>query len=360
MIPRQPSGFGCPCHGGQYDTEGNRTAGPPVRALDRYSFSIVNGHLFLGAPFSVSNVDGTGATARDLQARSSRSPACTSTGLESWLYPIQPPRTDGDPTTHPPGADPVPARLARGALGARRRDPLLPLPERPARHQLVPDARLGDADRLHRPGDDRRDPRDVLPAGPDDRVPVDPAHHERPLGRLARPRHAPVGRVGVHHPDVPAHGARLPLRRLQVPARAELDASACCCSRSGSPRASPATCCRGTRRRTGRPPSGSTSTARRRSSGRFLAQFLQGGTYINADTISRFYAIHMLVLPGRDRGLIALHLYLVIRLGVTSPPWSKDAAGTGPLDPAGTEPAPTRPGRRRPGAASNARGGVRG
>ena len=45
-IPVNPSGFGCPCHGGQYDTEGNRTAGPPVRALDRYSFSIVNGHLF--------------------------------------------------------------------------------------------------------------------------------------------------------------------------------------------------------------------------------------------------------------------------------------------------------------------------
>ena len=39
------AGFGCPCHGGQYDTEGNRTAGPPVRALDRYSFSIRNGNL---------------------------------------------------------------------------------------------------------------------------------------------------------------------------------------------------------------------------------------------------------------------------------------------------------------------------
>src|SRR5213594_1403306 len=32
--------------------------------------------------------------------------------------------------------------------------------------------------------------------------------------------------------------------------------------------------------------------------GPFLAQFLQGGTYINADTLSRFYAIHMLLLPG--------------------------------------------------------------
>ena len=65
--------------------------------------------------------------------------------------------------------------------------------------------------------------------------------------------------------------------------------------------------------------------------GPFLAQFLQGGTYINATTISRFYSIHMLILPATIAGLIGLHMYLVIRLGVTSPPWSKEAAGSGPL-----------------------------
>src|SRR5436305_11161653 len=65
--------------------------------------------------------------------------------------------------------------------------------------------------------------------------------------------------------------------------------------------------------------------------GPFLAQFLQGGTYIGGDTLSRFYAIHMLMIPGAIFALIGLHLYLVIRLGVTSPPCSKEAAGTGPL-----------------------------
>jgi quinol-cytochrome oxidoreductase complex cytochrome b subunit len=65
--------------------------------------------------------------------------------------------------------------------------------------------------------------------------------------------------------------------------------------------------------------------------GPFLAQFLQGGTYINGDTLSRFYSLHMLLLPGAIIALIGLHLYLVVRLGVTSPPWSKEAAGTGPL-----------------------------
>ena len=39
----------------------------------------------------------------------------------------------------------------------------------------------------------------------------------------------------------------------------------------------------------------------------------------------------MLMLPGAIIALIVLHLYLVIRLGVTSPPWSKEAAGTGSL-----------------------------
>ena len=85
-----PSGFGCPCHGGQYNTEGNRIAGPPVRSLDRYSFSIRNGNLFLGSPFSVSNVDGTGANAK-IHKWALAFPGEPTGGSESWLYPIQPP-----------------------------------------------------------------------------------------------------------------------------------------------------------------------------------------------------------------------------------------------------------------------------
>ncbi|HEY3920563.1 MAG TPA: cytochrome b N-terminal domain-containing protein [Gaiellaceae bacterium] len=80
--------------------------------------------------------------------------------------------------------------------------------------------------------------------------------------------------------------------------------------------------------------------------GPFIAQFLQGGTYINADTLSRFYAIHMLLIPGAIFALIGLHLYLVIRLGVTSPPWSKHPAGSGPTEP--PPPAPPRTGLTRP------------
>jgi Rieske Fe-S protein len=90
IINVNPSGFGCPCHGGQYDTEGNRIAGPPVRALDRYSFSIVNGHLFIGKPFSVAEVTGTGAQAQ-IHAAKLSFPGQPVSGIESWFYPIQPP-----------------------------------------------------------------------------------------------------------------------------------------------------------------------------------------------------------------------------------------------------------------------------
>ena len=62
VTPTQPSGFGCPCHGGAYDTEGNRTAGPPVRALDRFEYSIVDGNLCSGAVYSVAEVEGRAPT----------------------------------------------------------------------------------------------------------------------------------------------------------------------------------------------------------------------------------------------------------------------------------------------------------
>src|SRR6476660_4645607 len=82
-------GFGCPCHVSQFDTEGNRTAGPAPRALDRYEFSIRNGHLWLDNLFSVSHVEGQGANAR-IHSFSLRGAGEPADGPESWLYPVDP------------------------------------------------------------------------------------------------------------------------------------------------------------------------------------------------------------------------------------------------------------------------------
>jgi len=92
LTPVQPAGFGCPCHGGQYDTEGNRTAGPPVRALDRYTYSIVGNHLVLGSVFSVAKVEGTGKDAKIKKTRL-QFPGQHVDGPEFWLWPIPEIRT---------------------------------------------------------------------------------------------------------------------------------------------------------------------------------------------------------------------------------------------------------------------------
>jgi Rieske Fe-S protein len=90
LEPVVPAGFGCPCHGGQYDTEGNRTAGPPVRGLDRYAFEIKDGRLILLSTFSVAKVDGTGAQAK-IHKYKSVGPGEHVDGWEQILYPLNPP-----------------------------------------------------------------------------------------------------------------------------------------------------------------------------------------------------------------------------------------------------------------------------
>jgi Rieske Fe-S protein len=86
-IPTTPAGFGCPCHGGAYNREGNRTAGPPVRSLDRYSYAIRNGRLLLRETYSVGEVRGEGAQA--VIVRYTRAnPGIHVDGISRILYPI--------------------------------------------------------------------------------------------------------------------------------------------------------------------------------------------------------------------------------------------------------------------------------
>jgi quinol-cytochrome oxidoreductase complex cytochrome b subunit len=57
--------------------------------------------------------------------------------------------------------------------------------------------------------------------------------------------------------------------------------------------------------------------------GPYLSDFLRAGPEFGATTLSRFYAIHMLLVPGAIAALIGAHLYLVAKLGTTAPPWLK-------------------------------------
>lgn len=56
--------------------------------------------------------------------------------------------------------------------------------------------------------------------------------------------------------------------------------------------------------------------------GKPVAKLLLGGDTITGLTVSRFFSIHVFLLPGMIISLIALHLYLVIKNGISEPPKS--------------------------------------
>jgi quinol-cytochrome oxidoreductase complex cytochrome b subunit len=55
--------------------------------------------------------------------------------------------------------------------------------------------------------------------------------------------------------------------------------------------------------------------------GPYLSDFLRAGPEFTAQTLPRFYAIHMLLVPGLIVALIGFHIWLVTKLGITAPPW---------------------------------------
>jgi menaquinol-cytochrome c reductase cytochrome b subunit len=67
--------------------------------------------------------------------------------------------------------------------------------------------------------------------------------------------------------------------------------------------------------------------------GPFLSDFLRAGPEFGATTLSRFYAIHMLLVPGAIAALIGIHLYLVAKLGTTAPPYVKPYEDEPALEP---------------------------
>src|SRR5215469_9150024 len=54
--------------------------------------------------------------------------------------------------------------------------------------------------------------------------------------------------------------------------------------------------------------------------GPYLVHLLLGGPVIGSDTLSRFFALHVFVIPGLLLAFLALHLWLVLKRGISAPP----------------------------------------
>jgi cytochrome b6 len=55
--------------------------------------------------------------------------------------------------------------------------------------------------------------------------------------------------------------------------------------------------------------------------GALIARVLRGGEDVGAATLTRFFALHVMVLPLFTAGLILVHLLLVQKNGMSTPPW---------------------------------------
>ena len=54
--------------------------------------------------------------------------------------------------------------------------------------------------------------------------------------------------------------------------------------------------------------------------GEAMANLMRGGDTLGAVTLTRFYALHVLLLPAIVVVLVGIHLFLVIRQGISAPP----------------------------------------
>jgi quinol-cytochrome oxidoreductase complex cytochrome b subunit len=54
--------------------------------------------------------------------------------------------------------------------------------------------------------------------------------------------------------------------------------------------------------------------------GDFILKVMRGGTDLSALTLTRFFSAHIWMLPAALAGLIGVHMYLIIRLGISHVP----------------------------------------
>lgn len=58
--------------------------------------------------------------------------------------------------------------------------------------------------------------------------------------------------------------------------------------------------------------------------GDWILRIVRGGSDLSAVTLARFFGVHVWVLPGALLTLLAIHLYLVIRIGISAVPVRED------------------------------------
>ena len=243
--PRPPQRFICPCHGGVYDFRGKRIGGPPVRPLDRFYTRVRNGKVEIGPRYSV-ELRARSASRR--ATRASRSTASASTSTRR--VPTRAEALDAQAQAPAPAAPrraqarrrPGPARRQRAVRSRRAKEAGITavdwVDERTSlsgaarwlMFRKVPKGTnwfytLGSATMFAFLNQAITGVFLAMYYDPSPTRAYESARYitnEAFLGEFVRGMHK-WGSTVMVDPRLPAHGAHVLLRRLQVPARAELD-----------------------------------------------------------------------------------------------------------------------------------------
>ncbi len=54
--------------------------------------------------------------------------------------------------------------------------------------------------------------------------------------------------------------------------------------------------------------------------GEYIVRFFRGGSEVGPQTLTRFYAMHVLMLPAALIAFVSVHLFMVVRQGISAPP----------------------------------------
>ncbi|MGA9725142.1 MAG: cytochrome b N-terminal domain-containing protein, partial [Candidatus Binatus sp.] len=54
--------------------------------------------------------------------------------------------------------------------------------------------------------------------------------------------------------------------------------------------------------------------------GQYIVRFFRGGSEVGPQTVTRFYAMHVLMLPAALIVFVSAHLFMVVRQGISAPP----------------------------------------
>ncbi len=53
--------------------------------------------------------------------------------------------------------------------------------------------------------------------------------------------------------------------------------------------------------------------------GEYIKELMNGGTIVGAQTLTRFFAIHVFFLPGALLALLAGHFFMIRKQGISGP-----------------------------------------